>query len=35
VPAVQGLKIAAEFRDPDQKANESPMIRIFEVASSQ
>ena len=34
VPAIAGLKIAAEFRDPDQKANESPMIRIFEVASS-
>ena len=31
VPAITGLKVAAEFRDPDQKANESPMIRIFEV----
>jgi len=34
VPAIQGLKIAAEFRDPDQKANESPMIRIFEVTQT-
>ena len=34
VPAIQGLKVAAEFRDPQQKADESPMIRIFEVASS-
>jgi len=34
VPPITGLKIAAEFRDPDQNANESPMIRIFEVASS-
>jgi asparagine N-glycosylation enzyme membrane subunit Stt3 len=31
VPAITGLKIAAEFRDPSQKANESPMVRIFEV----
>ncbi len=35
LPAVTGLKVAAEFRDPAQKANETPMIRIFEVASSQ
>ena len=35
VPAINGLKVAAEFRDPQQKANETPMIRIFEVASSQ
>lgn len=34
VPGVNGLKIAAEFRDPAQKPGESPMIRIFEVASS-
>ena len=34
VPAVQGLRVAQEFRDPAQKQNESPMIRIFEVASS-
>jgi dolichyl-diphosphooligosaccharide--protein glycosyltransferase len=27
------LRIAAEFRDPAQKANETPMIRIFEVAT--
>ena len=31
VPEVAGLKIASEFRDPAQQANESPMIRIFEV----
>jgi oligosaccharyl transferase (archaeosortase A-associated) len=31
VPAVAGLKVASEFRDPDQQANESPMVRIFEV----
>jgi len=31
VPAIQGLSVASEFRDPAQKPNESPMIRIFEV----
>jgi dolichyl-diphosphooligosaccharide--protein glycosyltransferase len=31
VPAINGLKVAREFRDPAQKANESPMVRIFEV----
>jgi asparagine N-glycosylation enzyme membrane subunit Stt3 len=31
LPAITGLKIAAEFRDPAQKENESPMVRIFEV----
>lgn len=31
VPAITGLKPVAAFRDPDQKANESPMVRIFEV----
>jgi oligosaccharyl transferase (archaeosortase A-associated) len=31
VPAVTGLKVASEFRDPVQKATESPMVRIFEV----
>ena len=35
VPPITGLKIAAEFRDAGQKASESPMIRIFEVARSQ
>jgi dolichyl-diphosphooligosaccharide--protein glycosyltransferase len=34
VPAITGLRVAAEFRDPDQKANESPMIRIFEIRPS-
>ena len=29
------LRIVAEFRDPAQKANETPMIRIFQVKSSQ
>ena len=31
VSAIGGLKIASEFRDPNQKVNETPMIRIFEV----
>jgi asparagine N-glycosylation enzyme membrane subunit Stt3 len=31
VPEIKGLKIASEFRDPGQKGNETPMIRIFEV----
>ncbi len=31
VPAITGMKVAAEFRDPAQKAGESPMVRIFEV----
>jgi hypothetical protein len=31
VPAIAGLKISSEFRDPAQKPNESPMVRIFEV----
>lgn len=31
VPAVTGLKVASEFRDPAQKPEETPMIRIFEV----
>jgi hypothetical protein len=35
VPAVRSLTVASEFRDPIQKANESPMIRIFQVGSSQ
>jgi len=34
-PAVTGLKLAAEFRDPAQGAKETPMVRIFEVASDQ
>ncbi|HWI20920.1 MAG TPA: STT3 domain-containing protein [Vicinamibacterales bacterium] len=34
VPAIAGLKVAAEFRDPGQKEGETPMVRIFEVASS-
>ncbi|HEX6161837.1 MAG TPA: STT3 domain-containing protein [Vicinamibacterales bacterium] len=34
VPAVEGLKIASEFRDPAQKENESPMVRVFEVVNS-
>lgn len=35
VPAIIGMRVAAEFGDPAQKANETPMIRIFEVVSSQ
>lgn len=35
LPAVDGLRVAAEFRDPGQKANETPMVRIFEVTRSQ
>ena len=31
VPAITGLRVAAEFRDPAQKANETPMVRIFQV----
>ena len=31
VPALEGLELASEFRDPAQKMNEAPMIRIFEV----
>jgi oligosaccharyl transferase (archaeosortase A-associated) len=34
VDAVAGLTIAAEFRDPQQQANETPMIRIFQVSGS-
>ena len=30
-PAITGLKVVSEFRDPAQKPNESPMVRIFEV----
>jgi oligosaccharyl transferase (archaeosortase A-associated) len=33
VPAITGLKVAAEFRDPGQKANETPMVRVFEVVA--
>jgi dolichyl-phosphooligosaccharide-protein glycotransferase len=33
--AITGLRTVAEFRDPTQQAGESPMVRIFEVASSQ
>ncbi len=35
VAAVTGLRQVAEFRDAAQKAGESPMVRIFEVASNQ
>jgi hypothetical protein len=35
VPAITGLRIASEFRDPAQPPNESPMVRVFQVASSQ
>jgi len=35
VRAITGLKVAAEFRDANQKAGESPMIRIFEVTGGQ
>jgi oligosaccharyl transferase (archaeosortase A-associated) len=31
VPAIAALKVAAEFRDPNQKANETPMVRVFEI----
>ena len=33
LPSIDGLRVAAEFRDPAQKANEAPMIRIFEARS--
>jgi oligosaccharyl transferase (archaeosortase A-associated) len=35
VAAVTGLRQVADFRDPAQQQSESPMVRIFEVASSQ
>ena len=31
VPPITGMRVAAEFRDPGQQANETPMIRIFQV----
>ena len=31
VPAIAGLQLRSEFRDPAQKPDESPMVRIFEV----
>ena len=31
VQPITGLRIAQEFRDPKQKPNETPMVRIFEV----
>jgi hypothetical protein len=31
VAGITGLRLAQEFRDPAQKPNESPMVRIFEV----
>lgn len=34
VEAVRGLKVAAEVRDPQQQAGESPMVRIFTVTQS-
>jgi oligosaccharyl transferase (archaeosortase A-associated) len=33
VTAIGGLKLAAEFRDPNQNANETPMVRIYQVTS--
>jgi asparagine N-glycosylation enzyme membrane subunit Stt3 len=33
VPAITGMKVVADFRDPAQQANETPMVRIFEVTS--
>ena len=35
VPAITGLNVVAEFRDSDQKPNETPMIRIFEGETSE
>ncbi|MDP2051991.1 MAG: STT3 domain-containing protein [Acidobacteriota bacterium] len=31
VPGITGLRVVQEFRDPQQKASESPMVRVFEV----
>jgi dolichyl-diphosphooligosaccharide--protein glycosyltransferase len=31
VPAITGLRVAQEFRESQQKPNESPMVRVFEV----
>ena len=30
-PPITGLRIAQEFREPNQKPGETPMVRIFEV----
>ena len=30
----QGLELVSEFRDPEQKPTETPMIRIFEVTQT-
>jgi len=31
VPGTTGLRVVQEFREPQQKPNESPMVRVFEV----
>ncbi len=31
LPGITGLRLAQEFREPQQKANEMPMVRVFEV----
>ena len=31
VAPIAGLRIAQEFREPNQKPGETPMVRIFEV----
>ncbi len=35
VPPVTGLRVVQEFREPTQKATETPMVRIFEVVPAQ
>ena len=31
VAGITGLRVAQEFREPQQKSNETPMVRVFEV----
>lgn len=33
VAPIGGLKVAADFRDPNQKANETSMVRIFDLSA--
>ncbi|MGE0866779.1 MAG: hypothetical protein AB7P34_22980, partial [Vicinamibacterales bacterium] len=31
VPGISGLRLVQEFREPEQKPGEAPMVRIFEL----
>ncbi len=35
VPGITGMRVVQEFREPQQKPNEAPMVRIFEVVPDQ